>query len=106
VSPCSIGGATHGDDHFEQLIASLGSILADTIDDASLGRLRLPATIDAMAARSKTGLSRAAFARRIGVPVGTIRNWGQGRRSPQGQARGLLALLDPNPRIVEESLET
>jgi putative transcriptional regulator len=71
---------------------------------ASAGRL--PATIDAMAARSKTGLSRAAFARRIGVSVGTIRNWEQGRRSPQRQARGLLALLDPNPRIVEETLET
>jgi putative transcriptional regulator len=49
-------------------------------------------------------LSQAAFARCIGVPVGTLRNWEQGRRALQGPDRILLALLDRNPRIVEESL--
>jgi putative transcriptional regulator len=95
-----------GDDsEFEHLIASLGSILAETDDDLSLGSgLRLPATIDAAAVRRKTGLSQAAFARRIGVAVGTIRNWEQGRRLPQGPARVLLALLDRNPGIVEDTL--
>ena len=95
-----------GDDsEFEHLIASLGSILAETDDDLSLGGgLRLPTIIDVTATRSKSGLSQAAFARRIGVAVGTLRNWEQGRRSPQGPARVLLALLDRNPRIVEEVL--
>jgi putative transcriptional regulator len=92
------------DDDFDQLIASLGTMLA--LDDGqSLGvGLTLPYAIDVAAIRNKTGLSQAAFARRIGVPVGTIRNWEQGRRSPQGPARILLALLDRNPRIVEETL--
>jgi putative transcriptional regulator len=95
------------DSEFEHLLASLGSILADTDDDLSLGSgLRLPAAIDAAAVRSKTGLSQAAFARRIGVAVGTLRNWEQGRRSPQGPARVLLALLDHNPRIVEDTFGT
>jgi putative transcriptional regulator len=96
------------DTEFEYLLASLGSILADTDDDLSLGSgLRLPAAaIDAAAVRSKTGLSQATFARRIGVAVGTLRNWEQGRRSPQGPARILLALLDRNPRIVEDTLGT
>ncbi len=95
------------DTEFEHLLASLGSILADTDDDLSLGSgLRLPVAIDAAAVRSKTGLSQAAFARRIGVAVGTLRNWEQGRRSPQGPARILLALLDRNPRIVEDTLGT
>ena len=93
------------DNEFEHLLASLGSILAETSDDLSLGsRLTLPAAIDAATARSKTGLSQAAFARHIGVAVGTLRNWEQGRRSPQGPARVLLALLDRNPRIVEDTL--
>ncbi|KFG70863.1 helix-turn-helix domain-containing protein [Microvirga sp. BSC39] len=97
-----------GDDNdFEQLIASLGSILAETNDELSLGGgLRLPSVIDAAAIRSRTGLSQAAFARRIGVAVGTIRNWEQGRRTPQGPARVLLALLDCNPRLVEDTLGT
>ncbi len=97
-----------GDDNdFEQLIASLGSIPAETDNELSLGGdLRLPSVIDAAAIRSRTGLSQAAFARRIGVAVGTIRNWEQGRRTPQGPARVLLALLDRNPRLVEDTLGT
>jgi putative transcriptional regulator len=93
------------DDDFDQLIANLGEVLALTDDGQSLGDgLKVPYAIDVAAIRNKTGLSQAAFARRIGVPVGTIRNWEQGRRSPQGPARILLALLDRNPRIVEETL--
>ncbi|WP_343058507.1 helix-turn-helix domain-containing protein [Microvirga mediterraneensis] len=93
------------DDDFDQLIASLGAVLALTDDGQGLGDgLNIPYAIDVATIRDKTGLSQAAFARRIGVPVGTIRNWEQGRRSPQGPARILLALLDRNPRIVEETL--
>jgi putative transcriptional regulator len=92
-------------DDFDQLIASLGAVLALTDDGQSLGDgLTIPDTLDVAAVRKKTGLSQAAFARRIGVQVSTIRNWEQGRRSPQGPARILLALLDRNPRIVEEAL--
>lgn len=93
------------DDDFDQLIASLGAVLALTDDGQNLGNgLTIPYAIDVAAIRNKTGLSQQAFARRIGVPVGTIRNWEQGRRTPQGPARILLALLDRNPRIVEETL--
>jgi putative transcriptional regulator len=95
------------DDDFERLMASLSDVLTHTDDDLSLvGGLRPPSAIDVAAIRQKTGLSQTAFVLRIGVPVGTIRNWEQGRRSPQGPARILLALLDRNPRIVEETLST
>jgi putative transcriptional regulator len=95
------------DDDFDQLIASLGEVLALTDDGQRFGdRLQAPYAIDVASIRNKSGLSQAAFARRIGVPVGTIRNWEQGRRSPQGPARILLALLDRNPRIVEETLDS
>jgi Helix-turn-helix domain len=36
--------------------------------------------------RRKVSLSQVAFARRIGVPVDTVRNWEQGKRTPQGPA--------------------
>ena len=35
---------------------------------------------DVAAIRSKTGLSQPAFAKSIGVPLGTLKNWEQGRR--------------------------
>jgi putative transcriptional regulator len=67
-------------------------------------RLHIPRAVDVSAVRHRTGLSQAAFSRRIGVSTGTLRNWEQGRRTPEGPARVLLAMLSRNPRIVEETL--
>jgi putative transcriptional regulator len=47
--------------------------------------------------RGQTGLTQAAFAARIGVPVETVRNWEQGKRSPRGPARALLKVLEQAP---------
>ncbi len=66
--------------------------------------VHVPAAIDVSAVRHRTGLSQAAFSRRIGVSAATLRNWEQGRRMPEGPARVLLAMLERNPRIVEETL--
>lgn len=60
--------------------------------------------IDVAAIRARTQLSQVAFARKIGVSPGALRNWEQKRRRPDGPARVLLAMLARNPRIVEETL--
>ena len=59
---------------------------------------------DVVAIRSKTGMSQPVFARSIGIPLGTLKNWEQGRRRPDGPARVLLALIDKRPTIVQEAL--
>lgn len=59
---------------------------------------------DVVAIRGKTGLSQPAFAKSIGVPLGTLKNWEQGRRRPEGSARVLLALIAKRPSIVQEEL--
>ena len=59
---------------------------------------------DVVAIRAKSGLSQAEFARSIGVAVGTLRGWEQGRRRPEGAARVLLALIAKRPSIVKEEL--
>ena len=61
---------------------------------------------DVAAIRAKTGLSQSAFARSIGVAVGTLQGWEQGRRRPEGPARVLLALIDKRPGIVRDELGT
>jgi putative transcriptional regulator len=50
--------------------------------------------------RGQTGLTQAAFAARIGVPVETVRNWEQGKRSPRGPARALLKVLEEAPEAA------
>jgi putative transcriptional regulator len=50
--------------------------------------------------RARTKLTQAEFAARIGVPVETVRNWEQGKRSPRGPARALLKLIDKAPDVA------
>jgi putative transcriptional regulator len=50
--------------------------------------------------RGRTGLTQTAFAARIGVPVETVRNWEQGKRSPRGPARALLKVIDQAPEAA------
>ena len=50
--------------------------------------------------RSQTRLTQAEFASRIGVPIETVRNWEQGKRSPRGPARALLKLIDGAPDMA------
>lgn len=87
-------------DEYDEIMSASGGILATPPDAMP----PLPTDVDVAAIRARTGLSQLAFAKRVGVPVATLRNWKQGHRKPQGPARVLLALLDRNPRIVEETL--
>jgi putative transcriptional regulator len=50
--------------------------------------------------RARTKLTQAEFAARIGVPLETVRNWEQGKRSPRGPARALLKIIDKAPDVA------
>ncbi|MEL7444781.1 MAG: helix-turn-helix domain-containing protein [Pseudomonadota bacterium] len=60
--------------------------------------------IDVSEIRAQTGLSQAEFARSIGVAKGTLLNWEHGRRSPNGPAQVLLALIARKPSVVQDLL--
>jgi len=54
--------------------------------------------------RSRFGLTQAAFADKIEVPLETVRNWEQGKRTPRGPARALLKLIDRAPEAAFAAL--
>jgi putative transcriptional regulator len=54
--------------------------------------------------RTRCGLTQAAFAQRIEVPVETVRNWEQGKRAPRGPARALLKLIATSPETAFAAL--
>jgi putative transcriptional regulator len=56
--------------------------------------------------RARTKLTQAEFAARIGVPIETVRNWEQGKRSPRGPARALLKVIDKAPDVAFAVLRT
>ena len=58
----------------------------------------------ARAIRAATKLTQAEFAERIGVPIETVRNWEQGKRSPRGPARALLRVIEQAPDLAFAAL--
>lgn len=58
----------------------------------------------ARAIRSAARMTQSEFASRIGVPVETVRNWEQGKRSPRGPARALLRVIEGAPAVAFEVL--
>lgn len=61
---------------------------------------------DVAALRKFVGLTQAEFARAMGISVHTLRNWEQGRRTPEGPAIALLRIAARHPRVIRENLRT
>lgn len=57
------------------------------------------------ALREQFGLSQDKFAHLVGISVGTLRNWEQGRRKPEGPARVLLKVASRHPEVLLDIAE-
>jgi putative transcriptional regulator len=55
--------------------------------------------------RWKLGLSQMEFARRFGIPVGTLRDWEQHRTTPDQAALSYLKVIANSPDAVVTALE-
>jgi putative transcriptional regulator len=63
-------------------------------------------TILPEAVRYKLGMTQEEFAEALRIPVGTLRNWEQGRVKPDPAARSLLLAVYDNPKAVLRALRT
>ena len=57
-------------------------------------------SLDVRAIRAGLGLSQSDFAACFGLSTGTLQDWEQGRRLPDGPARTLLRVIATNPDAV------
>lgn len=60
---------------------------------------------DAKAIRARLRLTQEQFATRFAIPLGTLRDWERGARTPAGPARTLLRLIERNPAAVDDALD-
>ena len=60
--------------------------------------------LDVAKVREKTGLSQDRFAGAFAINPSTLRNWEQGRRTPDGPALVLLRVAAKNPGAVAQAL--
>jgi putative transcriptional regulator len=72
--------------------------------DPSTYRVYPAGDIDVQAIRKKLKLSQSAFAARFGIAPGTLRDWEQRRKQPDGPARVLLMVIKEEPEAVQRAL--
>ena len=90
-------------ENFDGIMAGLEDAIAFVRGDTTRGRVvRGP---DVKAIRAKTKLSQTKFASKLRVPVATVRDWEQHRRSPDAPARTLLGMVDADPKAALALIE-
>ena len=88
------------DELFQELLASVkqgAAIRKGTLQPSRT--FDFPET-EVRALREQFGLSQDKFAHLVGISVGTLRNWEQGRRKPEGPARVLLRVASKHPEAL------
>ena len=55
--------------------------------------------------RRALGLSQDDFAARYHIPIGTLRDWEQGRSAPDQAARAYLTVIARDPEAVRKALD-
>lgn len=90
------------DELFQELLKSVkqgAAIMKGTMQPSRV--FKSPET-EVRSLREKFGLSQDKFAHLVGISVGTLRNWEQGRRKPEGPARVLLQVAALHPEALLE----
>jgi putative transcriptional regulator len=90
----------------KELIQSLGEAISWAKGEIIVPEYEYtpPITVKVALVRKRFGLSQTKFASAFGFNVSTVRDWEQGRRTPEGPARILLSIIDKHPEIVQEVL--
>ncbi len=72
--------------------------------DPSTYRVLVPSDVDVKAIRRGMKMTQAQFAARYGFPLGTLRDWEQGKSKPDTSARAYLLVILKEPKAVERAL--
>ncbi|MGQ0532023.1 MAG: helix-turn-helix domain-containing protein [Caulobacteraceae bacterium] len=87
-----------------QIIEAANEALRFARGEETGARVTVVEIPDVPAIRKKLGFTQEEFAESFGVSVGTLRNWEQGARLPEGPARVLLTVIDKEPAAVKRAL--
>lgn len=85
----------------EEIVESL-----ETGHDTMEARTYRREVVDVKALRQRHGMTQQEFADAFGIAIGTLRNWEQGRRSPEGPAHVLLQVIEKRPSVAASVLNS
>ena len=83
--------------------AAIGDLDARPLTEADFSRMKRTPKVSII--RRALGLSQEEFAARYRIPLGTLRDWEQGRATPDQAARAYLTVIARNPDAVRKALE-
>ena len=72
--------------------------------DKSRYRVHVPKKINVKKIRHGLGMSQETFAATYGFALSAVRDWEQGRRTPERSARILLKIVEKEPDAVTRAL--
>lgn len=84
----------------------LGAELLESVREMKAGRavkIHKVAIPPVVSARMKSGLPQSSFAKLLGVSIRTLQDWEQGRRTPSGAAKTLIAIAERRPDVLREA---
>jgi putative transcriptional regulator len=84
--------------------AALADPDAQPLTPERLARMRRTPQVRVI--RRALGLSQEEFATRFHIPLGTLRDWEQGRKDPDAAARAYLVVIGRNPTAVADALRS
>jgi len=82
--------------------AALADPDARPLTEADFARMKRTPRVKII--RRALGLSQEEFAARYHIPVGTLRDWEQGRAVPDQAARAYLTVIARDPEAVHKAL--
>ena len=87
---------------FEQLKTSVEQAIDHAAGnmDVDAKRIHFVDEPNPNAIRSRLDLTQKEFAELLGISLGTVRNWEQGRRTPDGAAKTLLRVAEHDPEAL------
>jgi putative transcriptional regulator len=83
--------------------AALADPDAQPLSSAEMKRMRR--TPQAKIIRRALGLTQEEFAARYHIPLGTLRDWEQGRATPDQPTQAYLRVIARSPEGVQQALE-
>lgn len=103
---CATGAMKSEILRFDELLANVRQASAQAASTRRAARSNEINALTVKRLRGWTRLSQPEFARLLGVELGTLRNWEQGRREPTGPARALLRAICNDPENVLRALRS
>jgi putative transcriptional regulator len=94
------------DEIFGEIVTGLGEAIAYAKGKGNPRdfRVHIPDAVDVRAIRKRLKMSQTTFAEHFGFSAARVRDWEQGRSSPDQAVRAYLRVINEEPEMVERVL--